>query len=658
MAKAKTVSAKSLLEKIVGWGILTVFALLPLVYYSDRAASYVTSKQYFLIGITDVLVVLWTWLLLVDNRYRLAKKNMLYLAPLAAFLLSLTISAFVGIDPANSFFSTVESGTGMILLYHVFFFACIIASYIRVQQKTFLKYILQANLFASIVLAFMTFLTGPNGIVDIHSTMLNGSSGGATMGNSLLVGAYFIFSIFLTIYLIAHESVLWKKVMYYFGVAIMALSPIYLNAAIWKGGGLSSSYFFLGEARIATVALLTGLFLAFFIWLCTRTGIKKTIGMVCVLLSIVIGIIGIQQIASPTTHVHAFFVKESGNRTVDWHASLQGVAEKPVFGWGSENFHVVYQRFFDPIVYSPGHGNEAWALHPHNNTLEVLVNGGIIGGLLYLLVLTGLFFSLWKLYKNRTIDAVGFSLLMGMFIAYIIQEQMIYESIVSYVVFFSLIAIFAGLIHTTDEKKPHVYYSTTVYTVGTLIVVILFPVWLWAAYLPSQKMDQFLAFTLMTSDVRAKGYHDLFYSAGGYALRTDAEFFADPLFYSYDANRDTLRNNEQYRQVASTEIDALVTTVDPIWQKHYYDYHLTLALIHLENLNYYLNGDPADVAKAQVYAKRAFALTSKDLQLYFAYAQTQVYAGDKQAAIATLDKALALNRQYQPAIDFKQKLQK
>jgi O-antigen ligase len=652
---------KSFLEKAIAWGIILVFAVLPILYFPGRAASYVTSKQYFLIGIVDVLVVLWTWLLLTDKRYRLSKTNLLYLAPVFLFLLSLTVSAFAGVDPATSFFSIVESGTGLIVLYHILAFACMIASVIRVQGKRFFTYILQANLLASVILAGFTFFTGSNGVFQTSSTMLDGSSGGAMMGNSLLAGAYFIFSIFLTIYLIVHESTTWRKVLYWLGLALIIVSPIFLNADVFKGVALSSLVMYIGEARIAAAALIIGLFLSLFIWLCTLRERKswKIIGIIGILAMLIAGIVGIQQIASSGSRLHAFFVTQSGNRTIDWQEALQGIKQKPLLGWGPENFHVVYQQYLNPMVYDPDRHNEVWSLHPHNNTLEVLINGGVIGFIFYLLILTSLFGGLWKLYQKGVIDGRTYAILMGMLVAFIIQQQMIYDSIVTYVMFFSLLAVFAGLLDQSSPEatKGPVVFNGSYYAVVIGIVIIMFPIWLYAAYLPSQKMDEFQATTTLTSDVRAKAYQHLFHSPGSYAIDTDPEFFTDPLFYSYDNERTTLKSNPEYQQYASAEITALIAAVDPLLQHKFYDYHLTLSLLDLENLNFYLTGDKQDLVQAEVYAKHAFLLSPTDPQLYFAYAQTLVYEGNTSGAIVQLNKALALNQNYGPAAIFKKNLE-
>ncbi len=653
--KGKPREGKSFLEKVVTWGIIGIFALLPLLYFSDRAASYVTSKQYFLIGTVDILAVLWVWLLLVDIRYRLVKKNMFFLVPLFLFLLSMTVSGFSGADPATSFFSTVESGTGLVLLYHAFVLTCIIASLLRVQQKKLLTYILQANVFASAILAGATFFTGDHGIWDIGSKMLNGSSGGAMMGNSLLVGAYFIFSIFLTLYLILQEQQAYKKTLYWLVIALMVLSPIYLNAGIFKGIEITSAVHLIGHARIAAVSLIVGLFISLCIWLALRDEKKvwKYAGIGGLFATVFFGIyIGVQLI-TPQSLLQQFFITESGNRITDWKASIQGIAEKPLLGWGPENFNVVYQKYLDPIVFDPGHGNEVWALHPHNNTLEVAVNGGIVGLLLYLAIFGGLFVGIVSLYKKQVFDKATVSLLAGMLIAFMLQQQMIYESIVSYTMLFFIVAIVAGFSAASDQQKHFKYIGRREYVIGAIAFLVFFPVWLYGAFYPARKTEEFQQVVDAHSDARAVRYQHLFHSAGSYAISTDAEFYTDPLFFSYYPQREVLKNNPVYQKIASEELTALFKAVDPIWQKDRYNYHLSLSLLQLANLQYYLTGDKELLAKADTYAQRAFKLSPADPQIYFYYAQTLAYENNNEEAKSLLDQAIALNANYTAAVEYR-----
>ncbi|MEO5646621.1 MAG: O-antigen ligase family protein [Candidatus Paceibacterota bacterium] len=660
MAKKKDQTAKkSFLEYVIQTIAVGVFAVLPLLYFPGRAGSYITSKQYFLIGAVDLLIVLWTWLLLSDTRYRLSKKNMLFLLPLFLFLLSQTVSAIFGVAPATSFFSKIESGTGLILLYHVFLLACVVTSLLRVQQKKLLSYVLQANFFTSVVLATATFLTGEHGVWDIGSEMLNKSSGGAMMGNSLLAGAYFIFSIFLTAYLITQEKSRYRKWIYGLGILLIAVCPIFLNAAVFKNFTVTSVLGLVGQARIATASLVAGLLVALCVW-CSLQKEKKglrILGIAGLVLGVLVLTGVVYQIVKPGAPLQKFFIAESGNRITDWKTSIEGIKERPLLGWGYENSHVVYQKYFDPIVFDPGHGNEVWAIHPHNNTLEVLVNGGVVGLLLYVLVFFAVFAGIFQLYKKGVFDKNTTALLVGMLIAFVLQQQMIYESIVSYAMLFLVIAIIAGFSDTADEQRKYNHITTAGYAQSVAIVLIMIPAWLFGAVFPSNRFKELQRVAEAHSDQRAAMYGHLFRSVGSYAVNTDPEFYTDPLFFSYDSQKEAIKANPMYQKVASEELSALVSAVDPIWQKSHYNYHLSLSLLQLQNLRYYLTGDASLLLRADEYAKRAFALSPTDPQIYYFYAQTLAYEHNVNDAKVLLNKAVSLNGNYSSAVEYRKLLQ-
>lgn len=654
-------STKTLLESFVYGGVLTIFAVLPLLYFPGMAGSYVTSKHYFLIGAVDILCVAWVWLLLADRRYRLTARNLVYMLPLSLFLGAQTISAFLGVNPANSFFSKVESGTGLIVLYHAFLLACMVASLLRVWRWTFLKRILQANLFASVVLASFIFFTGGHGYFQTNSPMLNGSTGGAMMGNVLLAGAYLIFSIFLTIVLIARERTVYKKALYYLGIAVMVLSPVYFNANIIKGTPwadlVASGDYFLGQARTATVALLIGGGISVLIWCALqRKKLVRIIGIAGIVCVMIIAGLAVRDIALPGTSLNTIFITGGGNRVVDWKAAVQGIQERPVWGWGNENFHVVYQKYLDPIVFSPERADEVWALHPHNNTLEVLVNGGVVSFMLYLLTLIVLLVGIMRLYKKGVFDSVTTALFIGMLAAFFMQQQMIYESIVSYTMLFFVIAIPAGLLANTSQARTPERMSAVSYLAVLGVAGIMIPTLLYAAVFPAGKFKELHQVALAHSDQRPLLYDRLFHSTGSYAINTDPEYYTDALFFSYDAQKISIKEHPVYRKVASEELASLVRNLYPIWLESPYNYHLSLSLLQIQNLRFYLTGDYALLGQADEYAQRAFALSPSDPQIYFAYAETLMHKGDMKGAEASLDKALALAPTYQPAIKFKKAL--
>ena len=351
---------------------------------------------------------------------------------------------------------------------------------------------------------------------------------------------------------------------------------------------------------------------------------------------------GLWQAFVPQSKVNQLVMENIGNRPVFWQESILGIKEKPLLGWGQENYHIVNEKYFNPIVYSPGRGNETWTLHPHNSFLEILVNGGIVGFILYLLVIVFLIRNIYVLYKKQIISSQFFILSLGLIFAYILQNQMIYDSIISFVMFFLLIAIIAGLSDFTDEnnkiKKSKIFKAV-------LIIIVIIIVWIFSAFLPAAKAREFKKMANATSQERTDKYEHLFHSIGSYAINTDAGLFTSGLISSYSAKADMIKNNPNYTAMAINEINSLVKETDLVLVNHPYDYRLALSLVEAENLQIFLEKTPdADlISQTKKYAEKAISLSPTDPQVYLTYANTFIYSHDLKTAHDMLDKAVALN---------------
>lgn len=447
------------IEKLFKRGILAMFLLLPLAYIPWWVSPYVTAKVFFLMALVDLLAMVWVWLLIIDARYRPTKKQLIFLLPVLVFLVVLTISAICGVDRATSFLSTVESGTGLVMMYHAFLFMCMVASGMRVLGSELWRKI-RLMIFASgVFLAVTTFFTDIT--LNIGLPVLNNSQGGAMMGNVLFLGAYLIFAFFLGATLLFSEPERVKKMRYILGLVIILLSPaFFIDQDIWKGlipfsKIFSSPVHILGGARMASISLGIGILVAGCTWLLLSSAskIRRVLGGVG-LAVLLLGIgFGIHQAFVPGSSTNTYFVHESGNRLIDWHEAVQGIKEKPVLGWGPENYRVVFQKHLDPHVFDPGQGNEVWTLHPHNQLLEVLINGGVIGLLVYMGILAALGCMIRLLYRRKIIEAKTCALLVGMLVAYVLQNQMAFDTVVSLAIFFGLFGMVVGLLYQSGESQ-------------------------------------------------------------------------------------------------------------------------------------------------------------------------------------------------------------
>jgi len=654
-AAKKKSTLSDFLSKIMTVGTVLIFAVIPLIYFQGRIASYITSKEFFLMGCVDILICVWVWLLAKDERYRLSRTNVLMLAPLFLLLVSLTVSSIFGVDPATSFWSTLETGTGLIVLWHIFIFVCMVVSLIRVKGEPYFKNILQANLLGGVILSILTFLAR----YDVHPTsyMLKNSAGGATMGNVLLAAAYLIFSCFLGLILIGKEELREKKFLYIMGVLALFASPAFLNDALWEGTislgkAFSSPTLFIGEARIAAVSLAIGLCFSLVIWiaLAGEKKITKALGVMGIVILVAAVGFGIVDMFSAGTSLNNVLVTESGNRIIFWHEAVEGIKDRPILGWGQENYRDVYQKYLDPAVFDPGRGNEVWNYHPHNEFLEILVEGGIVGFIFYLGFLGTLIGGIIFLYRKKVIGSGTCALLIGMVIAYVLQDQMIYDSIASYFILFSTFGVVAGFSQMTTEPESNkgVVVTWGAGILALVVTIVMIPVWVFAAYLPSRKVIEIQSIADMASNQRISLYQSLFHSAGSYILTTDIPFYADALSFSYENQEVQLKNNPAYQKISTEELQALIVSMESVWQKRPMDYRLSLSLLQLEDLEIYISGQstPDQIAQSKAYALRAIGLSPTDPQVYTYYAQLLFDANDFVNAKLMAQKAIAQNPYY------------
>lgn len=130
-------------------------------------------------------------------------------------------------------------------------------------------------------------------------------------------------------------------------------------------------------------------------------------------------------------------------RLIAWKIAIKGFKERPVFGWGPENFFFVFNKYYDPK--SLLHGSyETWFDHAHNAVFDVLVTQGFFGFIVYLFQYGVIF---WMCYKTRSSDEDENLLsvvLIGIFVLHFIHNFFVFDHPGSYVEFYALGALVAA----------------------------------------------------------------------------------------------------------------------------------------------------------------------------------------------------------------------
>ena len=121
-----------------------------------------------------------------------------------------------------------------------------------------------------------------------------------------------------------------------------------------------------------------------------------------------------------------------------WNSAWQGFKEKPILGWGPENFSAVFDKYFDPRHFIPGKQSETWFDYAHSVFFDYLSETGILGLLSYLAIFIVFYIELFKKFKNenRGLKALLASLPFG----YLVQGLALFNVFPIYISLFLFMA--------------------------------------------------------------------------------------------------------------------------------------------------------------------------------------------------------------------------
>jgi O-antigen ligase/Tfp pilus assembly protein PilF len=418
--------------------IIAMFAtpFICLIVLDNMFFPFITGKNFTFRILTEIMLGAWLLLMFIDRAYR--PKFSYILAAAGAFLVAITIADFQGVNPYKSFWSNYERMEGLITHIHLFLYFIVSGSVLLTDSIWY--WFWNTSLGVSVIAALNGFAQ-LSGKEEIHqsSTRLD-----ATFGNSAYLAVYTLFNIFLSAFLYLRTN---KKTNLRFIYPIVALiNLIILYYTQTRGtllgliGGSIVALFLVAlfgketpkvrkycAYAIATLVLLVGAFIAF----------KHTAF--------------IQQ--SPTLARMASISLDDSttkSRFMIWQMSWEGFKERPIFGWGQENFLYVFAKHYNPKMWN----QEPWFDRSHDVFFDWLVAGGAVGLLTYLSMFAALIYTLWWKRKHH-FSVLERAVLTGMLAGYFIHNVFVFDNLTSYIVFFGLM----GYLHALsaeggeDEKK-------------------------------------------------------------------------------------------------------------------------------------------------------------------------------------------------------------
>jgi len=412
------------LNDVLKWIIwVGIFAtpFIPFVVAGSMFFPFIVGKAFLFRIIVGVIFFAWFILAFREKDFRPQRSYLLL--SLFGFLGVMAIATILSENSSKSFWSNFERMEGYVTLIHLAMYFLIASSFLKTQKVW--AYLLHTTLGASAIMTGYAF-SQLFGWIKINQ---GGVRVDATLGNATYLAVYILVHIFLaTFALVRFRKTYSKAYSGVIGLLLLAqLITLYFTAT--RGAILGLLAGSVLSAIIIAIFEKQNLF-----------GKKVAIGFVVAVVVLIIGFFAIKNTAlvsnSPVLGRFSSISLEettTKSRFMIWGMALQGFKERPIFGWGQESFNYVFNKYYNPNMY----GQEQWFDRTHNVVLDWLIAGGFLGLLGYLLLFVLAIYYIWKIQDFSIIEKAVFT---GMLGAYFFHNLFVFDNLVSYIIFFSILA--------------------------------------------------------------------------------------------------------------------------------------------------------------------------------------------------------------------------
>jgi len=415
----KTKNFNWYLTQIILVGIFMI-PFISLVVSNEMFFPYITGKNFLFRVIVELLLGAWIILAYFDKNYR--PKISLITVTLAVFIIVVGIADILGVNFDKSFWSNYERMEGYITILHLGAYFLVLSSVLNTQKAW-------DRLFH--IMIIVSVLLGCFGIGEVLKSDFQIDRLASTLGNAIYLAVFMLVHMFLTAYLLFRDKVKnwnWRHYLYIVAILIQFIN-LYYTATRGTILGLIGG------------VLLTCLLLALFE---EKNTIRKIATGILIGLVIFIGAFITFKDAefiktSPTLNRFATISLDSGTistRFIIWKMAYQGFAERPVFGWGQDNFGAVFSKYYNPELYSA----EPWFDRAHNVFFDWFISAGSIGLLSYLSIFIATLYLLWKKKKNEYFSFFSKTIFTGLIVAYFFHNIFVFDNLISYILFFLVIS--------------------------------------------------------------------------------------------------------------------------------------------------------------------------------------------------------------------------
>ncbi len=574
--------------------------------------------------LVEVMFLVYVWLL-INGKIKLPKISLIG----ASFLVFIVVSALAtifSVEPAKSFWGAADrSLTGGLFMYlHYFLLLIVLIGVFDRKKEDYLK-LFKITILIGVLMSAWGFYQTYTGLPRINSLM----------GNPTYLSNFLIFSIFLSAYLFFVSGKARIR-FFYLGTIPVFLAGIYLALSRGPILGLLAS--------IVLVTVASGLI--FF-----KKNHKKTLkiivpsvililAMVYLLIPMIDDSVLLGRFKTSLTDASAT------TRMANWDTAFKAIADKPILGWGQENFDIVFYKYADSSKFLSDNLNLTWFDRAHNNILDIGVTEGVLGIGAYLLIWFAVFVVLFHLFElGHKKEAIIFSMFL---IAYFVGNLLFFDSLVTFLPFIFVLAFLSdfsgeikfGMIEKAGERmKAFKKYSlkdniqalwVLVVIIGIAGVVVNVQIARASYYYYNIKFEKYQDFNSYIES------YEKVLSIRPSVFREDATYSISRIVVNSKINDSEL--SSKIKPIIQELKD--LSTEHPLDIKPYY-YGAKINLLDFE-----LSADDDALIRAQDLLEQAIKISPTRQVFYMDLARVKMNQGDFERAVIEMEKARDLNQDY------------
>ncbi len=427
-------------EKNIIYYLTVGLFLLPIIVWQNSVYPFVAPKA-FLLQIFSLLILV-VWLIALLSNWRFLKPRFSWLSlSVLLFYVAIFIASIFSENFNRSLWSRTERMTGLVIMCHYGILFLVWRSVFSKEQWYKLwQWFVGIGMVAPLIAMLQVF----NSRLLLNAGAARMSS---TLGNPIFLAGFAGFLFFSS--LIFYYNT--KTKLKYLWLIEMVVSLITIFTSQTRGdlvglyGGLIFLLIFLAKdldwqgQRKIFLSVLSVLVIAPIILISFRNfSFIKNIPILN------------RFVTTPLSEA------SGGSRLLMWKTAVVGWEQKPLLGWGWENYYDLFNKNYLPEFFGR---TEDWQDNAHSVFFNLLATTGIVGLSLYLFIYFYAFYLIFKNYKQKNKNERFLFLGLGAFwLSHFIRNLFVFEDLSSYLVFFWLLAgidLYNNNVSNTDLKTKN-----------------------------------------------------------------------------------------------------------------------------------------------------------------------------------------------------------